>query len=167
MASKHWTGVGTGFPGPLHLPVEHPSLTLLDINPNSLALAADRLRRSQPAMLRADVTTAAQPATAPFESISMSYLLQCLLGTMAEKGSAFAYLVHWLAPGGVVFGITILGEEVPHNLLARRLLSAYNQHGIFGNATDSLDDLPDLLRAQGRSASVRVVGSVAFFVGRA
>jgi ubiquinone/menaquinone biosynthesis C-methylase UbiE len=160
-------GVGTGyFLDHCAFPVAKPALTLLDVNPNSLAMAAHRLRRYQPATMLADVASATQPATAPFASIGMNYLLHCLAGTIADKGAVFAHLARWLAPNGVIFGTTILGQGVQHSLLARRLLRVYNRRGIFGNATDSLEGLSNLLRAHCQSASVRVVGSVAFFVGR-
>jgi ubiquinone/menaquinone biosynthesis C-methylase UbiE len=160
-------GVGTGyFLDHCTFPVDRPALMLLDVNQHSLAMAAHRLRRYQPITLRADVVSASQPSMAPFNSIGMNYLLHCLPGTMSDKGLVIANLVRWLAPGGVIFGTTILGEGVPHSLLARRLLRIYNTRGIFGNGTDRLEGLSDLLRAHCRRASVRVVGSVALFVGR-
>jgi ubiquinone/menaquinone biosynthesis C-methylase UbiE len=158
-------GVGTGyFLDRCAFPVDDPALTLLDVNPNSLTMAAQRLQRYQPSTVLADVTAAAPPVAEPIKSIGMNYLLHCLPGTMADKGVAFAHLTQVLAPSGVLFGTTILGQGVPHNVLARRLLRLYNRRGIFGNATDSLDGLTNLLRAHCRSASVQVVGSVAFFV---
>jgi ubiquinone/menaquinone biosynthesis C-methylase UbiE len=168
VSAKHLeVGVGTGyFLDHCTFPVADPALTLLDVNPNSLAMAAHRLRRYRPATMLADVVSAKQPPTAPFDSIGMNYLLHCLPGTMADKSAVFANLARWLAPGAVLFGTTILGQGVPHNLLARRLLQAYNRRGIFGNSTDSIEGLSDLLRAHCCTASVRVVGSVAFFVGR-
>jgi hypothetical protein len=85
----------------------------------------------------------------------------------AAKARAFASLVPILAPGGVLFGSTILGMGVRQSLPAHALLRSYNRLGVFGNADDSLDDLTQALKAHFRTAAVRVVGCVAHFVGYA
>ena len=84
---------------------------------------------------------------------------------MADKGRVFAHLADWLAPGGVIFGTTILGAGVPHSALAGRFLRFYNRRGVFSNREDSLEGLMAMLRAHCRSGAVRTVGGVAFFEG--
>ena len=159
-------GIGTGyFPDHCIFPSPAPALTLLDLNPNSLEVAARRLRRYRPTTILDDVAAAVRPATAPFDSIGISYFLHCLPGTMADKGSVFAHLVEWLTPGGVIFGTTILGTGVRHGALARRFLRFYNRRGVFSNREDSLEDLVGVLRMHCRTGAVRTVGSVAFFEG--
>lgn len=82
-------GVGTGsFLDRCLFPVRDPDLTLMDLNSNSLAVAARRLRRYHPATMLADVTTPSQPPTAPFDPIGINYLLHCLAGPMRRKGAA-------------------------------------------------------------------------------
>jgi hypothetical protein len=160
-------GVGTGyFLDHCTFLDSRPSLTLLDLNPNSLAAASRRLRRYQPTTVFADVVTAERPSTAPFGSIGINYVLHCLPGSMDEKSEAFGRVATWLAPGGTIFGSTILGTGVNHGALAHRFLDYYNRHGVFGNRQDSLEALTAMLRRHCRTAAVRVVGSVALFVGR-
>jgi len=159
-------GVGTGyFPDHCAFPIPAPALTLMDLNPNSLQAAARRLRRYRPATILDDAAMAARPATAPFDSIAITYFLHCLPGTMADKGRVFAHLADWLAPGGVIFGTTILGAGVPHGGLADRFLRFYNRRRVFSNGQDTLEGLIDMLRAHCRTGAVRTVGSVAFFEG--
>jgi ubiquinone/menaquinone biosynthesis C-methylase UbiE len=160
-------GVGTGyFLDHCTFPVQDPVLTLMDLNPNSLAFAARRLRRYHPETLVADVLTSVQPQRAPFDSIGINYLLHCLPGPMCRKGVAIGHLAPLLKPGGVLFGTTILGQGGAHGSLARLLLAAYNRAGVFGNRHDSVEALVDMLSAHFRPPQMHVVGSVAFFLGR-
>jgi hypothetical protein len=71
-----------------------------------------------------------------------------------------------LNDGGVPFGTTILGQGVPQNPLAKTLMKAYNSKGVFCNTNDNAADLETILKENFRDWSVRVVGCVAFFVGR-
>lgn len=160
-------GVGTGyFPDHCTFPTPAPALTLIDLNPNSLGAGARRLRRYHPTTILDDAATATRPATAPFDSIAITYFLHCLPGSMDDKSRVFAHLADWLAPGGVIFGTTILGAGVPHSPLARRFLGFYNRRGVFRNHEDSLEGLIGVLRDHCHSGAVRTVGSVAFFEGR-
>ena len=79
---------------------------------------------------------------------------------------AFDHLKAWLAPGGVLFGASILGREVPHNAGGRALLKLYNAKGIFGNANDSPGDLRRTLEARFERVEIELVGCVALFVVR-
>jgi hypothetical protein len=160
-------GVGTGYLlDHCTFPVRHPVLTLMDLNPNSLAFTALRLRRYRPETLLADVMTPVQPQRAPFDSIGINYLLHCLPGPMCSKGAAIGHLATLLNPGGVLFGTTIVGRGVAHAPLARLLLRVYNRSSVFGNREDDVEGLIDILAAHFRSPEVHVVGSVAFFLGR-
>ncbi|MEW6038068.1 MAG: class I SAM-dependent methyltransferase [Pseudomonadota bacterium] len=163
-------GVGTGyFLDHCRFPVARPSLVLLDVNPNSLEASVRRLRRYRPQTCLADVT---QPLPLPesgFSSIGVNYLLHCLPGSLAEKGPrVFGHLLPLLArESGVIFGSTILGRGVRHNLLGRRLMALYNGRGVFGNRGDSEDDLRQVLAAHFPSYTLEVQGCVAMFAGRA
>jgi ubiquinone/menaquinone biosynthesis C-methylase UbiE len=157
-------GVGTGyFLDRCRFPSSNPTITLVDLNPNSLQAAAQRLRRYQPRAHLANVLAPLQIASPGFDSIGLSYLLHCLPGTMQDKGAVLQNLKLWLHEGGVIFGTTILGQGVPHNPLARVLMHLYNRQGIFSNARDNAGDLEGILQANFTRWSLRVAGCAAFF----
>ena len=160
-------GVGTGyFLDKCAFPVATPTIALLDMNANSLGATAERLKRYRPKIYTADVL---QPLTldeAPFGSIGLSFLFHCLPGSFPEKGTAvFSNLKPYLAPGGALFGTTILGSGVRANPLARLLMGIYNRKGIFGNTADSLAGLEMALKGSFLDYSLVQRGLVAFFVG--
>lgn len=151
---------------------------LLDVIPETLALAAARLRRQldrtggQPR-----VETVLQDVTKPwaeeegggkkFTSISLVYVLHCLGGEGgigAKVDAVSACLKGHLEPeGGVLFGSTVLGDEVGHNLFGRLLMWLYNRKGFFGNQGDKEEDLREALGRHFREVEVTRVGKVALF----
>jgi len=158
-------GVGTGYYlAKADLPAD-TEVTLLDLNPASLAAARQRLGR--PAQtLRHDVLEPLDASLGPFDSIALFYLLHCLPGTLVQKGRAFAQLAPSLAPEGVLFGATILGDTAGHNGFGQRLMALYNRKGIFGNAGDTLADLEGELHQHFVQVELRQVGRVALFSAR-
>lgn len=159
-------GVGSGwfldrarFPG-------SPELWLLDLNANSLRFTAERVARYQPKSVRADVLAPVDLPAGHFESIALNYLMHCLPGGFESKGAAFAHLAPALAPEGVLFGSTILNVGVDHNLFGRKLVSVYNDKGIFGNASDDLEGLRAALERSFEIVDIEVVGTVALFSAR-
>jgi ubiquinone/menaquinone biosynthesis C-methylase UbiE len=160
-------GVGTGyFLDRCRFPVEKPAIALLDLNQNSLAATAKRLRRYQPSCHNADVLQPIDAGNSEFTSIGMNYLLHCLPGDLSTKSAAFSNLKPLLRSGGVIFGATILGKGVNQNLPARTLSGLYNRKGIFSNREDTLPDLEAGLREHFVDTAVRVQGCVALFSGR-
>lgn len=158
-------GVGTGyFLDRCRFPVATPTITLLDLNANSLAVARQRLRRYRPQTIRSDVLAPPPDRLSGFDSIGMNYLLHCLPGTMPEKGVVLKNFKPWLNDAGILFGTTILGQGVKHNALARLLMGLYNRKGIFSNRQDSASDLEDSLGAVFQDVSVHLHGCVAFFM---
>ncbi len=160
-------GVGTGyyldkckFRSPISI------ITLADLNPNSLEIAAERLKRYSPKTHLVNVLEPIRIEPADFDSIALNYLLHCLPGNIRTKGALFQNLKSLLNNHGVIFGTTILGKGVRQNILARALMRAYNWTGIFANVNDNATDLEDVLRVNFRDYSIRVVGCVAFFMGR-
>lgn len=161
-------GVGTGyfldnctFPGP------EPEVVLLDMNANSLAATAERLERYNPKTYTADILEPLVMDEAPFTSIGLSLLFHCLSGSFPEKAeTVFGNLKPYLAPGGTLFGTTILGGGVTPNPLARVLMQIYNNKGIFSNSADTLGNLEAALKSSFANYSVRQTGLVAFFTGR-
>ena len=71
-----------------------------------------------------------------------------------------------LAPDGVLFGATILGQGVPHNWFGSLLMGLYNKKGIFGNTGDSVEGLKEALGLAFEEWEVTVVGVVALFEAR-
>ena len=137
-------GVGTGYYLDRSRMPADVELELLDLNPNSLAHTARRIRRYRPISHQGDVLAPLALDAQPFDSIGMSYLLHCLPGPMAHKASAFDRLAPYLADDGVLFGATLVHRDIDRNLLAKLLMRTYNRKGIFGNR----DDSPANLRAE-------------------
>lgn len=168
ISSKHLdVGVGTGyFLDRCRFPSPDPTVALLDLNEESLRFTAERIARYRPVSYRASVLDPVQIDLAPFQSIGLNYLLHCLPGDMQTKAQVFANLKPLLAPGGVVFGSTILGQGVPRGRIARAVMSRYNARGIFGNQNDSVEGLRAALSGL-RSVEINIRGCVALFSARA
>ena len=160
-------GVGTGwFLDHCRFPVERPEITLLDLNENCLAAAAQRIQRYRPRTVRADVLRRIDLQGAMFDSIGVNYLLHCLPGDLAAKACVFDHLAEHLAPAGVLFGSTLLSEGAAHSWSARRLAAFYNRKRIFSNAHDRLDVLEHELNSRFCQVTIETRGSVAQFAAR-
>ncbi|HET9673904.1 MAG TPA: class I SAM-dependent methyltransferase [Gaiellaceae bacterium] len=161
-------GVGTGwFLDHCEWPVETPKVTLLDLNQNSLSAASKRIRRYAPATTQANVLDPVELGDVRFDSIGANYLFHCLPGPLQSKAATVASnLRPYLASNGVLFGSTILGQGVRHNVLGRRLMRLYNRKGIFSNLEDDKRGLEQGLASHLTDVEVEVVGAVALFVGR-
>jgi SAM-dependent methyltransferase len=147
-------------------PVPRPELTLLDLNPDALAVASERLARYAP---RIQLGSALEPFALPpdsVDSIGMSLLLHCLPGTLRTKAVVFDHARAVLAPGGVVFGATVLNGGVRHTPLSRAAMQVLNRRGIFSNLVDTLEDLDAILRAPWDRYELRVHGALGIFVAR-
>lgn len=103
---------------------------------------------------------------ARFDSIALANVLHCLPATMNQKAAALARLRPYLADDGVLFGSTILGRDVRHNMLARRVIAAYNRKGIFTNLDDDLEGLQQGLAAGFADVDVQTQGSITLFTAR-
>jgi SAM-dependent methyltransferase len=162
-------GVGTGwFLDHCRWPVESPQITLLDLNENSLSAASDRIRRYAPATVQANVLDPVDLGDSRFDSIGANFLFHCLPGELEWKTMTVASnLRRYLVSGGVLFGSTILGRGVTHNLLGRRLMRLYNRKGIFANIEDDQEGLENGLTSELTDVEIEVVGAVALFAGRA
>lgn len=160
-------GVATGyFLDRCRFPVAAPRLCLLDLNETCLKTAAARVARYRPETLRANVLAPIEAPTEPFDSLGITYLLHCLPGPMSHKAAAFANLRPLLNEGAQVFGATILGRGVRHNVLGRGVVSVYNARGIFGNAADDRAGLEAALKQHFRDVSLWQRGRVALFTAR-
>jgi len=161
-------GVGTGyFLDSCEWPTAEPELTLLDVNRHSLDAAAKRTRRYHPRVVQASALDPLDLGGSQFDSIAMNFLFHCLPGSAEQKAATVAANVRpYLAPGGVVFGSTILGLGVRHNLLGRTLMRAYNKKGIFSNLEDDAAGLERGLATALPSVRIDVQGTVALFSAR-
>lgn len=169
ISGKHLdVGVGTGyFLDKCKYPVPHPAIALADLNLNSLQATAKRLQRYHPTIHIVNALEPIHLEPAGFDSIGINYLLHCLPGDLLDKEVVFRNLKPLLNPrGGVIFGTTILGKGVSQNSLAKALLRVYNSKRIFDNTDDNPADLESALQNNFRDYTMRIVGCVAFFVGR-
>jgi len=160
-------GVGTGyFLDCCRFPNNHPRLGLMDLNPNCLNGAGNRVARYRPEVYRANVLDPIGLKIPRFDSISMTYLLHCLPGTIKTKSAVFRHLKPLLNHGGVIFGATLVSDGVSRSWAAKRLMAFYNSKGIFTNNQDDLQGLTAMLSEHLTAVSVEVVGCAALFSGR-
>ncbi|MCB9760825.1 MAG: class I SAM-dependent methyltransferase [Alphaproteobacteria bacterium] len=160
-------GVGTGwFLDHARFPSPDPQLVLVDLNPNCLEVTARRVARYAPQTLRANLLEPLPWDGPPVRSVGLNYVLHCLPGPMARKEPAIAHLRAILAPGGVLFGSTLLHNGVPRNALARLLMGIYNRSGVFSNRDDDPQTLEAILRAHFDEVEVRLHGPTALFAAR-
>lgn len=138
-------------------------VTLLDLNPHSLASPGARIASLRPRTVRGNVLDPLPDGLGPFDSVGANHLFHCVPGTWADKGVAFHHLARVLAPGGVLFGGTVLGRGVEHNMIGRKLMSVYNDKGVFHNTDDDIDGLEHALGRHFSEVTVDVVGTVALF----
>lgn len=166
-ASHLDVGVGTGwYLDHCAFPNAAPRIGLMDLNPSSLASASSRIARYRPEQYQADVLKPLAITAAPFGSIALTYLLHCMPGDIAEKAVAFDHLAPLLAPGGVMFGATLLSEGVERSAAARSLMGVYNRKGVFSNTQDSAAALRSALERRFRSVEIDIIGCAALFVAR-
>src|SRR5690625_7329850 len=95
------------------------------------------------------------------DSIAANFLIHCLPGSWSEKGTAFRHLADRLSDEGVLFGATILGRGVDHNLVGQGLMALYITIGVFQNRDDVARGLVAALRLSFQDVTVRVVGECA------
>ena len=167
-------GVGTGF-YPAKSVRELSKTTqvcFLDLNPNTLTMASERLAK---AGYEGKVDTVEHDVFKPlptslhgkFDAVSIFYLLHCLSGGCTEKAErVFASLVPALAPDGILYGSTVLGKGVPHNLAARLLMRVYNSRGAFGNVDDTEEGFSLALRRHFEEVETKDVGAIMIFTAR-
>lgn len=142
---------------------ENACVTLMDLNTNSLDSASALLDGVEHDRLIANAIDPLPDEAGPFDSIAANYLFHCIPGTWQEKGAAFEHLAGRLAPGGTLFGSTILGRDVHHTISGRGLMALYNRVGIFHNRSDDERGLRAALEKHFHHVSLQVRGTVAMF----
>ncbi|KAL7797397.1 S-adenosyl-L-methionine-dependent methyltransferase [Trichoderma ceciliae] len=174
LGNKHLdVGVGTGYYPANAVKVETHcrEITLVDLNPNTLDLAAARITALRTNIkvrsVIADVTESLPlPLGQKFDSVSIFYLLHCLAGPPEGKTKIFSLLKDYVADDGVLVGTTILGEERSMNWLARRLMKLYNGKGIFDNWKDGRSVFEDGLRQNFDEVDIQIIGRSMVFTAR-
>ena len=160
-------GVGTGYLlDRCRYPTQSPDITLMDLNLAPLEVAAKRLYRYQPTMHRANALDPFGLPAGAFDSVGLNWLLHCLPGNIATKGVVFDHCKTVLAPGGVMFGSTVLSGGVRHTRWSRWMMERLNRDGTFTNRDDDLDGLKEQLTKRFESALVDVDGAVGIFCAR-
>jgi ubiquinone/menaquinone biosynthesis C-methylase UbiE len=169
-------GVGTGyFPTYASTKTSAKSITLMDINPNTVAVAEKRIKANgYKGQVNKLIHSVFEPfpedseMRGKFDSISMYYLLHCLPGQFPSKAEAVARsMAGGLKKDGVLFGCTVLARtNIEHNLIGRYLISTYNEKEIFGNAEDYGDGLKKGLEAVFEEVTVEIIGLVGVFICR-
>ncbi len=161
-------GVGSGyFLDKCRFPTPSPEITLMDLNPNSLDAAAARISRYRPTKHQANGLEPFGLPEGSFDTVGMNWLLHCMPGDIASKSVIFDHCKTVLAPGGVVFGSTVLSGGVPQTYFSRRMLDFLNDgNKSFDNRNDDLDGLRGELEKRFQDVGVEVVGSVAIFSGQ-
>jgi SAM-dependent methyltransferase len=155
-------GPGTGwFLERAQLP-EDFELTLLDPNGDVLDFAARRLTHLNPALVQADVLKPL-PFEPRFDSVALNYVLHCLPGPMSCKSEAVRNVRDVLAPGGTVFGATLVSDPERHNRISRTAMNVNTRKGIFDNLEDTEEAVRNLLTASFEQVDLSVTGSVAVF----
>ena len=158
-------GPGTGYF------LEHAGLpdgsrvTIVDPNPNVLRHVTRRLERLDVTAVEADVLKPL-PTPGPFASAALSGVIHCLPGPMERKAVAVEHIARVLAPDGILFGHTILGQSAMHTLLGRRLLSTVNKRGTFDNLDDTETGLRAILERSFREVDLQTHRATATFVAK-
>lgn len=75
----------------------------------------------------------------------------------------FTNLKPHLAENGTVYGTTILGKDVSHNIFGGILMNVYNRRGIFSNWDDGEKEIREALCMDYKKVETRVVGRVLMF----
>lgn len=158
-------GVGTGyFLKHAALPRD-ASVTLCDLNPDSLAATKARISDVKTECLLHDIFEPL-PIQEKFGSISLMYLLHCMPGPPERKAAIFAHLKNNLEKDGVLFGATVLGKGVEHNWAGRYLMDLYNKKDIFGNSDDGAEVFLAELKKHFEYVDAKMEGVVLLFTAR-
>jgi ubiquinone/menaquinone biosynthesis C-methylase UbiE len=156
-------GVGTGLLlDQTQFPSEHPSITLMDMNPACLEAASQRIARHAPKLVQGDVLKPLPPV-GPFSSIGLCYLLHCLPGDIPAKAGALDNLKAVMVPSSRIFGATFVQGSAPRSAITQRFLDFYNFKGYMSNSHDTIEDLRVELEARFQDVRITMRGCAALF----
>jgi len=139
------------------------SLTLLDLNPNSLNAASSTLARYAPVRVTGNILDPLPSSLRDLDSVGANFLFHCVPGDWVVKGTAFGEIARVLAPRGTFFGASILGSGAQASIGARGAMRLYQRLGTFHNAADTVDGLRAALSRHFKDVDIHVVGCAAVF----
>ena len=157
-------GVGTGFLlNRVVFDSAHPRLVLMDLNRQCLETTKLKVSRYAPETYVQNLLEPIRHKIDEFDSIGINYVMHCVPGSFKDKGIAFAHLRPLLSENGVLFGTTVLSDQIHKNLLAKPFMWLMNSLGVFNNRADNARDLRECLEANFQLIEFEVVGVTAFF----
>jgi 16S rRNA G1207 methylase RsmC len=158
-------GVGTGyFLKKTKFPLqENIRLGLMDINEKSLETTQRILRRNNVEVYKHDIRKKMDRVVEPFDSISVNYLLHCIPGVIEDKVNLFENLNSLLNENGVIFGSTLVRDNISQKGIAKKLMDFYNQKGIFHNQEDYKEGLENILSKFYKDYFTKTIGHAVLF----
>jgi SAM-dependent methyltransferase len=157
-------GVGTGFLlNRVKFDVSDPRLALMDLSPECLAKTKRRVARYAPDTYIHNILEPIPLKIERFDSIGINYVMHCVPGGFKEKGVALSHLLALLSEEGVLFGTTVLSDNIRKNWLAKPFMGLMNALGVFNNRGDNAEDLFAYLETHFRLVEFEIVGVTAFF----
>jgi SAM-dependent methyltransferase len=157
-------GCGTGyFLNKCSFPNNNPTITLFDLNPRSLKIAAKRLKRYRPATYAGDILQPLEIGNHTFDSIALVHLLHCLPGDMKSKEPAIQNIKKCLTTSGIIFGSTFLSKGTRYNKFTEMMFRLSNRTGFMSNKNDDLESLSGLLKRHFEDYNIRIIGCEAVF----
>jgi hypothetical protein len=157
-------GVGTGFLlNRVGFDSANPRLALMDLNRDCLEKTKRRVARRAPETYIQNLWEPIHHNIKNFDSIGINYVMHCVPGNFKEKGVVFTRLQPLLNENGVLFGTTVLSDNIHKNVLARPFMWLMNSLGVFNNRGDNADDLKECLETNFQLIEFEVVGVTAFF----
>lgn len=175
-------GVGTGLFLGKDVSCKSKSITLMDLNQNSLNVCEKRILRcfnegeKAPNVNKLIVDIVKEDSSSPqkglYDSVSANFLFHCLHGnSLQDKISAFKNCASLVSSEGVFFGSTILGKEMLNDVdgageTSLGVLNNYNDWGIFGNLGDSFDELETILNELFNEVDLKKVGFCGVWTAR-
>jgi SAM-dependent methyltransferase len=157
-------GVGTGFLlNRVVFDSAHPRLALMDLSRECLEKTKRKVTRYAPETYIQNLLEPIHHKIDTFDSIGINYVMHCVPGDFKAKGVAFTHLRPLLSENGVLFGTTVLSDNIHKNVLAKPFMWLMNSLGVFNNRSDNAHDLKECLETHFRVIEFEVVGVTAFF----
>lgn len=158
-------GVGSGYFLKLCQWPPFAKVALLDINPDNLSTANNRIKHLNPTRYQADIFKPQTFLKENFDSISITHVLHYLPGDMRSKTLAIKHCVQMLKPNGTLFGTTIISNKHYHTPFSQQLMTHYNDKNIYSNNNDTIQALKYALNCHLRLINIHVKGCIALFSG--
>lgn len=175
-------GVGTGLFLDKDVSSKSMSITLMDLNHNSLNVCEKRILSSYnegeqaPNVNKLIIDIVGENSFSSqkgqYDSVAANFLFHCLHGTtLQDKLSAFKNCASLLSPDGTFFGSTILGNDMINDAdgageISLGVLQSYNDWGIFGNLGDSFDELEAVLNGLFHEVELKRIGYCGVWTAR-